>query len=334
MLRGTLIIIHVLLSCLVFLYLRRLYLSPQPRLTEEYCSTPASRTSTSLATTVSDSSSTTSAPPSAHIPGSILDLHMPWSELSLPPVSSHSILHVCTGRDPLALDGECAFLKAPAESQKSFRTPAEVGTRWVFAYGANMGSVKLHRLKIDPLESLPAVLPDHALTMDAVVPGAPDSDPVFAGVIEKANSCGVGVIHLVDDEAFEVLSKSERNYHIVNRTVHTEEDLVSDVSVFIPSTRFSFSMAPGGIQRDTVDASTRYKTLILCGLDEWDVDSLCPGYYEKLAAAFGMPGGVCRSVCDQCGVIPFDAQNRLKAVREDMQKCQQDSDQSGDPEYV
>jgi len=131
-----------------------------------------------------------------------------------------------------------------------------------------------------------------------------------------------------------VLSKSERNYHIVNRTVHTEEDLVSDVSVFIPSTRFSFSMAPGGIQRDTVDASTRYKTLILCGLDEWDVDSLCPGYYEKLAAAFGMPGGVCRSVCDQCGVIPFDAQNRLKAVREDMQKCQQDSDQSGDPEYV
>mmetsp|Transcript_18786 Transcript_18786/g.29327 ORF Transcript_18786/g.29327 Transcript_18786/m.29327 type:complete len:285 (-) Transcript_18786:305-1159(-) len=251
MLRGTLIIIHVLLSCLVFLYLRRLYLSPQPRLTEEYCSTPASRTSTSLATTVSDSSSTTSAPPSAHIPG----------------------------RDPLALDGECAFLKAPAESQKSFRTPAEVGTRWVFAYGANMGSVKLHRLKIDPLESLPAVLPDHALTMDAVVPGAPDSDPVFAGVIEKANSCGVGVIHLVDDEAFEVLSKSERNYHIVNRTVHTEEDLVSDVSVFIPSTRFSFSMAPGGIQRDTVDASTRYKTLILCGLDEWDVDSLCPGCF-------------------------------------------------------
>jgi len=187
MLRGTLIIIHVLLSCLVFLYLRRLYLSPQPRLTEEYCSTPASRTSTSLATTVSDSSSTTSAPPSAHIPGSILDLHMPWSELSLPPVSSHSILHVCTGRDPLALDGECAFLKAPAESQKSFRTPAEVGTRWVFAYGANMGSVKLHRLKIDPLESLPAVLPDHALTMDAVVPGAPDSDPVFAGVIEKVS---------------------------------------------------------------------------------------------------------------------------------------------------
>ena len=55
-----------------------------------------------------------------------------------------------------------------------------------------MGSVKLRKLGIEPKASLTAILPNFAFTMDAVVPGAPESDPVFAGVVEQVRGQGEG----------------------------------------------------------------------------------------------------------------------------------------------
>eukprot|EP00913_Durusdinium_trenchii_P030549 g28615.t1 len=52
---------------------------------------------------------------------------------------------------------------------------------WTFAYGANMGSAKLHALGVHPTETLKGVLPHHELIFDSSLRDGP-AEPSFANI--------------------------------------------------------------------------------------------------------------------------------------------------------
>jgi len=158
-------------------------------------------------------------------------------------------------------------------------TPIEDDLVWTFAFGANIGSGKLSRLGISPVEIIPGVLPGFTLSMDAVVPGVSETFATVSQQRGHQTQCVPGVLHKITPREFDILALSEPSYSTMRVNIWSLKSF-AQVGEVIPAIIFL------GNQRNSRDSSSvRYHKLIVCGAVE-HLGDVCPSYLSTLRSRF------------------------------------------------
>jgi len=166
---------------------------------------------------------------------------------------------------------------------------APPGHVWAFAYGANIGQAKLKAAGVQPANTLPAVLPGHALVFDGEL-GASGTlggqgffakgEHAFANVRQVVAQHELkparGVVHAITPEELKILDRSEApimHRELLPVQVREKGKLVSVPAWTYVSRDYNATKpTPGaGLGTDSlheVAPSERYARLVVCGIEE------------------------------------------------------------------